>query len=96
MTKEQVRNDLKEIKYYNAHKKMLQQSFSATGENVFVQKIEKYNNTVRRAQLRLHEIYVGLYITGLSQEALAEKWGVSRMYVYSLNKSLVDYFAANM
>jgi len=96
MTTEQVRNDLKEIKYYHAHKKLLEQSFETTGANLFLQKLRKYNQAVCAASLKLHEVYVGLHINGYSQDALAEKWGVTRMYVYLLNKKLIEFFSKNI
>ncbi len=93
---EQVRNDLKEIKYYHSHKKMLDTSFAQTGQNVFVKKMERYNELVCNAPLKLHEIYAGLHIDGLSQEELAERLGVTRVYVYQLNKELISYFATHL
>ncbi len=96
MTLEQVRNDLKEIKYYHSHRKMLETSFAYTGQNVFVEKLERYNKSVCNAPLKLHEVYVGLHIDGYSQEELAERLGVTRVYIYQLNKELVSYFAANL
>lgn len=96
MTQEQVRNDLKEIKYYHSHKKILETSFSLTGQNVFVEKVNRYNELICTAPLKLHEVYVGLHIEGYSQEELAEKLGVTRVYIYQLNKELVEYFSINL
>lgn len=96
MSIEQVRNDLKEIKYYHSHKKILETSFVHTGQNSFVEKMENYNKLICNAPLKLHEVYAGLHIDGYSQEELAERLGVTRVYIYQLNRKLVEYFVQNI
>ena len=56
-----IRDDLKEIKYYYAHKEIFEKASKHIGEHACIEKINKYNDAIRFAPARLYELYVSLY-----------------------------------
>ena len=84
ITSEQIRNDLREIRYYYARKDKLA---------LPIKKIaEKYNSIVREAPLRLYDVYACLYIRGQTQEELASELGYTPQYIRKMIIQLLAYF----
>ncbi len=61
LTLKQIRNDLKDIRYYYSRKEALEQGFRVVGTNDIVDKTKRYNTVIQSAPTRLYDIYVGLY-----------------------------------
>ena len=57
----EVREDLRDIRYYYAHKEMFDKTVDVTGEHELIRKAERYNAAMCTAPPRLYEVYVGLY-----------------------------------
>ena len=91
MTQKQIREDLKEIRYYYGRKEELDKAI-LTVENEVVQKAERYNQCVRKAAPRLFELYVELYIHCHTQAELASIWGFCKGYIQSLHQKLCAFF----
>ena len=89
ITKEKIRSELKDIRYYYSKKEAFDAHFRETGENDILQTIAKYNEIIRRASPQL---YASLYIRGITQESAAEEMDYSPYYVFKLNNKLVKMF----
>lgn len=94
MTLEQVKSDLKEIQYYYARQKELDQAARTVGTSKIAQKVELYNQAVRNAPIKLYEVYVSLYVNNNTQLTLSFDWDCSLEYVKRLNRKL-RYFLKN-
>ena len=71
LTLQQIRDDLKDIRYYYSRKEAFEQGFRVVGSNDIVGKAKRYNTVMQSAPTRLYDIYVGLYARNLTQEALS-------------------------
>ena len=87
----QIREDLKDIRYYYSKQKMFDGLAKSVVQNEVVEKATKYNEAMRKAPVRLYDLYVSLYINNNTQAALAFDWDVSCEYIKMLNKSLCEY-----
>lgn len=91
MELKQIREDLKEIKYYFSRKELLDQAIQVSGKNKFLSKIEMYNKAMESAPPRLLDIYYSLYIKNHTQESLSCELGYTTEYIYLLNRQLLQY-----
>ena len=58
LTTVQVRNDLKEIRYYYSMKELFDRSSKTVKPLAIVQKVERYNTAMQNAPARLYILYV--------------------------------------
>ena len=91
-TVNQIRDELKEIRYYMSRKEVFDKSAVCVGKNAIEQKIALYNSMICEATPRLYDLYVSLYLHTYTQESLSEKLGYSIEYVSRLNTQLIKYF----
>ena len=87
----EVREDLRDIRYYYAHKEMFDKTVKVTGEHELIRKTERYNAAMCTAPPRLYEVYVGLYVYGNTQESLSETLCYSPEHVQRQNKKILLY-----
>ena len=66
----QIRQDLRDIRYYYSKQKMFDGLANSVGQNDVVEKAMRYNEVVRKAPIKLYDIYISLYINNNTQEAL--------------------------
>ena len=88
---EQVRSDLKEIRYYYQRKRIFDAANGLIGENRAVVIAERYNRAICKSIARLYDLYNGLYIRGLTQTAYADEIAYTPEYVQILHKQLLIY-----
>ena len=91
LTTKQIREDLKEIRYYYSMKELIDNSVSTLRPYALLQKVEKYSRAMEKAPARLYVLYVSLYVNNNSQPALCQDWGFCKQYVRDLNLKLIDY-----
>ena len=91
-----IRNDLKDIRYYYARKKMFDEAFEKTGKNEIVEKARLYNDVVKKAPPRLYDMYVSLYINNHTQESLSNELCYTAEYIQMLNKQLLIFFQTTL
>lgn len=97
VTLKQVREDLKEIRYYYSRKEIFEQGCRVVGESVgIVEKARRYNNAVKYAPTRLYDLYISLYLQNRTQDAFASELGYSPEYVYQMNKRLCEYLTKQL
>ena len=89
LTLKQIRDDLKDIRYYYSRKEAFENGFRMIGSNDIVGKAKRYNTAVQSAPTRLYDIYVGLYARNLTQEALSVELCYTPEYIQILNKRLL-------
>ncbi len=92
MTTNEIREELKEIRFYYSRKNMFDTASKELGTASIASKIIKYNDAIRFAPARLYEIYYSLYINNNTFETLADKLGFSYDYIQKLNRKLVLFF----
>lgn len=91
MTLNEIREDLREIRYYYTHKKAFDGAVKLIGTNTVVEKVERYNKVLCAAPARMYDLYLGLYVNGYTQEAYAEEMGYCPQHIQELNAQLVKY-----
>ena len=87
----QVRNDLKEIRYYYSMQDLFDRSAKTVKPLAILQKVERYNTAMQNAPAKLYVLYVSLYVENNSQSALAYEWQLTPEYVKELNNKLINY-----
>lgn len=87
-----IREELKEIRYYMSRKAVFDKSAICVGKNTIEDRIKIYNRYICNATPRLYDIYVSLYLENNTQESLAQKLGISLEYMSRLNGMLVKFF----
>lgn len=87
----EIREDLREIRYYFAHKAAFDGAVKLIGTNAVVEKVERYNKIFQNAPARMYDLYLGLYVNGYTQEAYAYEAGYCPQHIQELNKQLVLY-----
>ena len=88
---EKVREDLKDIRYYYAHKQVFERASAEQIVNNVIRKAERYNRAMEQAPPILFDLYVSLYIQNNTQAAFAYDRDYSVNYIKDLNNSLCDY-----
>ncbi len=91
MTLKEVKEDLREIRYYYEHKKMFDRALETSMKTEVLKKVERYNAYIRTATAKLFGLYVALYVENNTQLVIATDWGVSEGYIRNLNRKLCDY-----
>ena len=94
--KNKIIRDLNEIKYYYTHKEFFDNSFSITGNNKVLQTIERYNQAICGADQKIHELFVLMYIQGLSWEVVAATKPCSMDYIFRHHRKLLKFFQENV
>lgn len=96
MTLNEIRDDLREIRYYYTHKAAFDNAVKLIGTNTVVEKAERYNKIIQSAPARMYDLYLGLYVNGYTQEAYAAEVGYCPQHIQELNKQLVQYLQKAM
>ena len=88
----QIRNDLKDIRYYVSRKKVFDDNSNFVGVNNITEKLKIYNDAVCSASPRLYDLYVSLYLNNQTQESLSALMGYSFQTISRLNVQLLNHF----
>lgn len=86
---EDIRMDLKDVRYYYTRKKAFDEAGREVGACKVVEKVRKYNEMIRNASPQLYDVYNGLYVRNLTQEGLSIELCYTPEYVQMLNKRLL-------
>ena len=92
MTLDEIRKDLREIRYYYSMEKLFQPSDTALAPIAIKNKVGKYNLAIKDAPAKLYVLYMSLYVNNCTQAMLAEEWGYCNDYIKQLNKMLCEFF----
>ena len=96
LTLNQIRNDLKDIRYYYSRKDLFDKSFKDTGVNDIIETVKKYHNAIQSAPIKLYDLYSSLYMNNNTQEVLADDLSFTPEYVQKLNKKLLKFFQSKL
>ena len=91
MSEEQIKRDLRELKYYYSHRSSVEEHFKVTGTTCIKNLSRKYEAAIRLAPVRLYDLFGCLYIQCKTQEELAIDFGCSTEYIRKLNKELYEF-----
>ena len=87
----EIRDDLKNIRYFYSRKKIFEEVSISVGENSIKDLIQTYQNAVCYAPPRLYDLYVSLYMQNITQEELSYQLGYSTEHISRLNGQLVKF-----
>ena len=96
MTAEQVREDLRKIRYYYSKKTELDTALDIVPNQPISILVDKYNKAIKMADIRLYATYVKLYVKNETQMCYAIEDNISLSYVKLLSKLLIEYFVENL
>jgi hypothetical protein len=96
MTVKNIRDDLRDIRYFYSRKELFDKSAISVGTNIIFEKVEKYNKAICSAPPRLYDIYVSIYLHNNTQESLSNKLGYTIEYMSMLNTQLINFFKKNL
>ena len=91
MTVKEIREDLREIRYYYGMSDLFKAGLKLVPPKAIVEKVEKYNKAVSNAPAKLYAVYIGLYVHNNTQAVLAEDWGYTDEYIKQLNNKLCEF-----
>lgn len=91
-TLNEIRDELKEVKYYYSRQKYLDEAVGFVGVNEVMKIVHKYNAIACKAPIMLYDVYVCRIVKGLTQEATAMEFGIAADYSQKLYKQLLLYF----
>ena len=86
ITIKEIKKDLKEIKRYYGNTSVFEENAE------LVEKVQKYNSMVCKANVRLYELYIIMYAGNNTMEKAAEIMKFSINYVCKRNAMLVQFF----
>ncbi|MDD3831649.1 MAG: hypothetical protein PHW00_03210 [Clostridia bacterium] len=96
MTLAEIREDLKDVRYYYNRKKMFDEASQSVGKSSVIDKVLKYNDVIRTAPPMYYDLYVCLYIKNHTQESLSNELGYTPEYVQMLNKKLLLFLQKSL
>lgn len=94
MTTKQLRQDLKEVKHYYTNRELIDSAYKGKVNPIFEQareKVRRYDGAISLAPIRLQAVYVSLYQSNKTQEALAAELNYSPRYVAYLTDLIVKH-----
>lgn len=86
----EIRNDLKEIRYYYKRKAVFDEAADSIVVCSFSEKVKKYNNAAAQCSPKLFDMYISLYVKNNTQESLSETLNYTPQYVQVLNQRLIE------
>ena len=96
ITLQQIRADLREIRYYYLNKARMDEAFQTTGRNEIMDLVEKYHKAIKMAPIKLYDLYAGLYIKGYTQEAYSIVVNYTPEYIQMLHKQLLQFLQLHL
>lgn len=93
MLEEQVKNELREVRYYFSRKANMDALSIDAGDSRAKALANKYVKAVAQAPARIYDLFGCLYIQNKTYETIATEMFCSEQTVRRLVKELTDYFA---
>jgi len=88
----EIRNDLRDIRYFYSRKELFNKSAEELGKHKIFTTVEKYNKAILQAPPRLYDVYVSIYWLNNSQYSLASKMQYTLEYISMLHTQLIEFF----
>ena len=93
---ENIRNDLKEIRYYYSRKEMFDESKNRVIGHSVIEKVNRYNEAIKTAPPQLYDVYIMLYVKNYTQEGLSIELNYTPVYIQMLNKKLLLFLQSKL
>lgn len=93
MLSEQVKNELREVRYYFSRKTNMDALSKDAGVSISKVLADKYVNAIKSAPARLYDLFGCLYIQNKTQEVVASELCYSEEHIRRLIRDLINYFA---
>lgn len=92
LTIQQIKADLNEIRYYYTHEQEFAGAIRTIGKSSIFDKLERYNEAIRKASAQQYNLYVALYVQGSTQLNVALDWERTPEHIKRLNRQLCQFF----
>ena len=93
MTIKEIKEELKEVKYYFSRKKVMDESIGSIGVGKDIMKlVQKYNKLAEKLPAHLYDVYYSLYVKNYKQETLALELSVSPNHICKRNLETLKEF----
>lgn len=96
MTVKEIKEDLKEIRFYYANQDMFNRSAKVVSAEAILHIVDKYNNAIKNASGKLYLLYMSLYVYNNSQITLADDWGTTAEKICTYNQQLIDFLQKHL
>lgn len=93
MLSEQVKVELREVKYFFSRKANMDMLSKDVGDSRSKLLAEKYANAIQQAPAKLYDLFGCIYIQNKTQENVAVELCYSEEHIRRLIKELINYFA---
>ena len=91
ITIEEIKQDLKDVKYYFAHEALFQKALKDDAVKILIMKVYRYKEIMRGAPFDLMIIFEGLYMYKQTQKSLAEYLEISERTVRRKREQIYLY-----
>ena len=93
MFEDQVKKELREVRYYFSRKANMDALSADAGNSLSKALADKYVAAIRSAPGRLYDLFGCLYIQNKTQEIVAAELCYSEKHIRRMNGELINYFA---
>lgn len=91
-----IREDLRDIRYYYSQKEMFDAAVGCLGQNEIIEKVERYNELIKSAPVKLYVLYYSLYVKNNTQESVSNDFSYTPEYIQMLNKKLLKFLQSKI
>ena len=91
MTKQDLMEELQDVRYYNTHREMFRKAENTGFKAKTLELIGKYDSLIINAPLRLQMVYHKIFTEGKTQADTAKELSISVSYTKSLMRKLYAY-----
>lgn len=91
MTKQDLMEELQDVRYYNTHREMFRRAENTGFKAKTLELIGKYDSLIINAPLRLQMVYHKIFTEGKTQADTAKELGISVSYTKNLMRKLYTY-----
>lgn len=96
ITREQIRTNLKDIRYYYSHREFFDMAKAEIGRHCIVDMAEEYNRTMCMGDPKLYELYYYLYVKCNTQETTAMEMNCCFDYINKNTTKIIDYLFSEL
>lgn len=96
LTLQEIRNDLKDIRYYYGMKEMFDKSADTIKPLAIIEKVNRYNRAMENAPARMLALYLALYVYNNSQVVVADDWQLTKEHIRNQNRKLLEFLQKSL
>lgn len=96
LTLQEIRNDLKDIRYYYGMKEMFDKSAYTIKPLAIIEKVNRYNRAMENAPARMLALYLALYVYNNSQVVVADDWQLTKEHIRNQNRKLLEFLQKSL